>query len=175
MVSAGPDGKFGSSDDLLQVIGARGGAGERPVPLEGGSAGQIADRLEGLVINDPLVGSPPSATPPAGLAPPETESAKSRATRSRMREIAEALTAFREREGHYPEHDDATRLLALLGLPGPAEDAWGRRLSYLSLAAGSRCVLASRGEDGRFGRSLEEYLRGGEPAGDLVFLNARSR
>lgn len=185
LVSAGSDGDFealvplrsgpvrGSERDLVVVDGsfARWPAGVA-------SPGVAPDR-EPRPVSSARLPAPaeprPDATPSLRRARSPTEPGKEATTLERMRRIAEALEAFRAREGRFPEMDDAARLVRLLELSTEPDDAWGQPFAYLSLAAGSRCVLASRGEDGRLGHSLEDYLRGSEPRGDLVFVNARER
>jgi hypothetical protein len=185
LVSAGADGAFESLVPL------------RSGPVSGAERDLVV--VDGSFARWPAGVAAPAAAPdraPArpqarqAVPPPEVKAAGSRtptprpvrrvdepgrheATLERMRRIARALEAFREREGRYPEMDDASRLLRILELEAEPDDAWGRPFGYLSLAAGSRCVLASRGRDGRFGRSLEDYLRGSEPRGDLIFVNGR--
>ena len=56
-----------------------------------------------------------------------------------------------------------------------AEDAWGRPLAYLSLSAGRRYVLVSRGANGRLEHSLEGRAGGAGAGDDLVVLSGAAQ
>jgi hypothetical protein len=105
------------------------------------------------------------------------EPGRRNATRERLEHLAASIEDHRKKHGAYPEMDDAERLLAMIGATGDASDAWGNRLGYLTLAAGSRFVLLSGGADARFDHDLEDYLRGATPSagvgGDIVVVSGR--
>ncbi len=165
IVSMGPDGRAGTTDD---------------VTLDAESARARGETPAGLAAS-PAPAAPAAPAPVAMPAPAaEPPSPEALATAGSLQRLAEALESFRRRTGHYPVAEKAEHLerwLVAQDLAPAAwtsQDGWNRPLRYRTTDVGASYTLASAGRDGRWEPLTSAGSSGaGDPDADITVADGK--
>lgn len=177
LVSAGSDGEF---ESLAPLIPGPVDSAARDLVLANNSfqrwpagTGGVRDEPSRAQARRERGASGETPAAPGGADSP----AKAEATLGLFKPLVSALESYRKQHGAYPEYDDCTRLVEVMGARAACTDAWGHSIGYLTVASGRSYVLVSPGANGAFETPLEQYVRGAKPkagpGADLVLLQGR--